>query len=126
MSLQTSGPDSASVQHSKEGNLVVDGQFVQDLEEDDFPPPQKLTPEQEKKLYRKIDYRLMPILTLMYLCSFLDRGNAKLQGLTTQLNLTGNKYNIALMATSNHSLSWVSLKRASEASKIVLVWLSLE
>ncbi|KZT08237.1 MFS general substrate transporter [Laetiporus sulphureus 93-53] len=35
----------------------------------------------------------------MYLCSFLDRGNignAKLQGLVTQLDLTGNKYNIAL------------------------------
>ncbi|KAJ3916174.1 MFS general substrate transporter [Lentinula edodes] len=32
----------------------------------------------------------------MYLMSFMDRGNAKLQGLTTQLNLTGNQYNIAL------------------------------
>ncbi|KAL4251559.1 MFS transporter superfamily protein [Abortiporus biennis] len=64
-----------------------------------LPPPPKLTPEQEAKLYRKIDWWLMPILTLMYLCSFLDRGNignAKLQGLTTQLDLTGNKYNIAL------------------------------
>ncbi|KAF7797995.1 hypothetical protein EIP86_009203 [Pleurotus ostreatoroseus] len=64
-----------------------------------LPPPPKLTPEQEKRLYRKVDLWLMPILTLMYLASFLDRGNignAKLQGLTTQLNLTGNKYNIAL------------------------------
>jgi hypothetical protein len=59
----------------------------------------------------------MPILSLMYLLSFMDRGvrlysigisldlttslgnigNAKLEGLTTQLNLTGNKYNIALV-----------------------------
>ncbi|KAK7685745.1 hypothetical protein QCA50_011091 [Cerrena zonata] len=64
-----------------------------------LPPPPKLTPEEEKKLWRKIDMRLMPILTLMYLFSFLDRGNignAKLQGLVTQLDLTGNKYNIAL------------------------------
>ncbi|KAI0260071.1 MFS general substrate transporter [Gloeopeniophorella convolvens] len=64
-----------------------------------LPPPPKLTPEQELALYRKIDLRLMPILALMYLLSFLDRGNignAKLQGLVTQLNLTGNKYNIAL------------------------------
>lgn len=64
-----------------------------------LPPPPQLTAEQERKLYRKIDWMLMPILTLMYLCSFLDRGNignAKLQGLTTQLHLTGNKYNIAL------------------------------
>lgn len=39
-----------------------------------LPPPPKLTPEQEKKLYRKVDLWLMPILTLMYLFSFLDRG----------------------------------------------------
>ncbi|KAG1728768.1 MFS general substrate transporter [Suillus lakei] len=58
-----------------------------------------LTPEQEKKLWRKIDLRLMPILSLMYLLAFLDRGNignAKLEGLVTQLDLTGNRFNIAL------------------------------
>ncbi|KAF8994036.1 MFS general substrate transporter [Cyathus striatus] len=64
--------------------------------ESHLPPPPTLTAEQEKKLWRKIDLRLMPILTLMYLLSFLDRGNAKLQGLLTQLHLTGNQYNIAL------------------------------
>jgi hypothetical protein len=40
-----------------------------------LPSPPKLTPEQEKRLYRKVDLWLMPILTLMYLFSFLDRGN---------------------------------------------------
>jgi len=43
-----------------------------------LPPPPKLTPEEEKRLYRKIDLRLMPILSLMYLCSFLDRGQFSL------------------------------------------------
>ena len=43
--------------------------------DDTLPPPPTLTPEEEKKLWRKIDMKLMPILTLMYLCSFLDRGN---------------------------------------------------
>ncbi|KAG0694934.1 MFS general substrate transporter [Suillus ampliporus] len=59
-----------------------------------------LTPEQERKLWRKVDLRLIPILTLMYLLAFLDRsniGNAKLEGLVTQLDLTGNKFNIALL-----------------------------
>lgn len=41
-----------------------------------LPPPPNLTPEQEKKLWRKIDLRLMPILSLMYLFSFLDRGES--------------------------------------------------
>ena len=43
-----------------------------------LPPPPKLTLEEEKRLYRKIDLRLMPILSLMYLCSFLDRGSFSL------------------------------------------------
>ncbi|KAJ7461088.1 MFS general substrate transporter [Mycena latifolia] len=67
--------------------------------ESTLPPPPTLSAEEERKLWRKIDLRLMPILTLMYLMSFLDRGNignARLDGLQDQLNLTGNKYNIAL------------------------------
>ena len=39
-----------------------------------LPPPPNLSPEEEKRLFRKIDLRLMPILSLMYLLSFLDRG----------------------------------------------------
>lgn len=64
-----------------------------------LPPPPNLSPEEEKRLFRKIDLRLMPILSLMYLLSFLDRGNignARLQGLEKQLHLVGNQYNIAL------------------------------
>ncbi|KAJ7209780.1 MFS general substrate transporter [Mycena pura] len=70
-----------------------------------LPPPPTLTAEEERKLWRKIDIRLMPILALMYLFSFLDRGrpfnqfrigNARLQGLEAQLGLVGNQYNIAL------------------------------
>ncbi|KZP00222.1 MFS general substrate transporter [Calocera viscosa TUFC12733] len=67
--------------------------------ESTLPPPPNFTPEQELALYRKIDLRLMPILSLMYLLSFLDRGNignAKIAGLTTDLGLVGNQYNIAL------------------------------
>ncbi|KAJ7739082.1 MFS general substrate transporter [Mycena maculata] len=67
--------------------------------ESTLPPPPTLTAEEERKLWRKIDLRLMPILSLMYLLSFLDRGNignARLQGLETQLNLVGNEFNIAL------------------------------
>ncbi|KAJ3769806.1 MFS general substrate transporter [Lentinula raphanica] len=67
--------------------------------ESQLPPPPILSEEEERKLWRKIDLRLMPILCVMYLMSFMDRGNignARLQGLETQLNLTGNQYNIAL------------------------------
>lgn len=33
-----------------------------------------LTPEQEKKLWRKVDMRLIPMLSVIYLLAFLDRG----------------------------------------------------
>ncbi|KAF8838016.1 MFS general substrate transporter [Paxillus ammoniavirescens] len=62
-----------------------------------------LTAAQEIKLWRKIDLRLMSIISLICLFSSMDRsniGNAKLDGLITQLDLTGNKYNIALMMSS--------------------------
>lgn len=44
---------------------------------DEAPPSPELTLEQEKRLYRKIDIRLMPMLTAMYLVSFLDRGMSR-------------------------------------------------
>ena len=93
-----------------------------------------LTSEQERKLWQKIDVRLLPIISLMYLLSFMDRGgyftnvcssecgcpyypqeisvsscelhvesylfyigNAKIEGLMTQLHLTGNRFNVALV-----------------------------
>ncbi|TFK21842.1 MFS general substrate transporter [Coprinopsis marcescibilis] len=53
-----------------------------------------------KKLWRKVDLKLLPILTIMYLFSFMDRGshlgNARLQGLESELNMTGSQYNLAL------------------------------
>ena len=53
-------------------------EFVEDVDfggDSTLPPPPTLTLEEEKRIYRKIDLRIMPILVLMYLCSFLDRGN---------------------------------------------------
>ena len=42
--------------------------------ETSLPPPPAVTEEEERRIWRKVDMRLMPILTLMYLASFLDRG----------------------------------------------------
>ncbi|KAJ7505302.1 major facilitator superfamily domain-containing protein [Mycena galericulata] len=54
---------------------------------------------EDRKLIRKVDLRLLPILTLLYLLSFLDRtniGNAKILGLTTDLHVAAPQYNTAL------------------------------
>ncbi|CAI7655478.1 unnamed protein product [Penicillium pancosmium] len=49
----------------------------------------------EKKLLRKLDYRLLPPLILLYLLSFLDRsnvGNARLEGMTDDIKMSGDQY----------------------------------
>lgn len=53
----------------------------------------------EKKILRKMDLRLIPMLAILYLLSFLDRGNignAKIEGLAEDLKLTGGQYNWTL------------------------------
>lgn len=48
------------------------------------------TRQEERKLVRKVDYLVVPILLVLYLLSFLDRsniGNAKLDGLVKDINL---------------------------------------
>ncbi|KAI1643725.1 MFS general substrate transporter [Daldinia loculata] len=57
----------------------------------------RLTPEQrlelETRLRRKIDWRLLPIIILMYILNYIDRNNiaaAKLAGLPEDLNLDPN------------------------------------
>jgi hypothetical protein len=93
-----------------------------------------------KKLWRKVDMKLLPILTVMYLFSFMDRGmfcdleslscvtdlfcvanigrhlylfflitdatchlsgNARLQGLETELKMRGSQFNLALVSVSS-------------------------
>jgi hypothetical protein len=49
----------------------------------------------ERTLLRKIDWRLLPAVGILYLLSFLDRsnvGNARIEGLATDLHMTGNQY----------------------------------
>lgn len=62
-----------------------------------------LSPEEslalEKRLRRKIDLRLMPMLILMYILNYLDRNNiaaARLAGLEDELKLTSTQYQVRI------------------------------
>ena len=53
----------------------------------------------EAALMRKIDMRVIPILCLLFVLTFLDRvniANAAVYGMARDLRLVGNQYNIAL------------------------------
>ncbi|OAP60835.1 hypothetical protein AYL99_05837 [Fonsecaea erecta] len=67
-----------------------------------FSPDQVLVEVDHKertRILRKVDYRLIPILAILYLLAFIDRGNignAKIAGLYDDLHLHGMQYNTAL------------------------------
>ncbi|ETS79919.1 hypothetical protein PFICI_07448 [Pestalotiopsis fici W106-1] len=53
------------------------------------------TPNEIKRVVRKLDFRLMPLCFILYTFSVLDRsnlGNAKLAGLEDDINLSGKRY----------------------------------
>lgn len=62
-----------------------------------------------KKILRKVDYRLLPVLALLYLLSYLDRGNignAKVAGMNKDLGLTGKQYNLVLTVGNGIRAWW--------------------
>ncbi len=53
----------------------------------------------EKRLNLKCDLKLLPPLILLFMITFIDRtniANAKIEGMTTDLKMKGNDYNMAL------------------------------
>ncbi|GAB7361284.1 hypothetical protein MBLNU230_g1344t1 [Neophaeotheca triangularis] len=64
--------------------------------EDGYPSIDKA---KEKKLVRKLDIHIIPVVMLLYLLSFLDRvniGNARLYGLEEDLGLSSNQFQTAV------------------------------
>ncbi|TFK20906.1 MFS general substrate transporter [Coprinopsis marcescibilis] len=62
----------------------VDGNESEVQQEEGHVEESEHTEEEERRLVRKLDRRILPIACLLYLCAYLDRsnlGNARLQGL---------------------------------------------
>ncbi|KAF2097855.1 MFS general substrate transporter [Rhizodiscina lignyota] len=60
---------------------------------------QEWDPAIERKILRKLDFGILPVLWFLFLVSFVDRGNignAKIAGMTKDLHLVGNRYNVAV------------------------------
>lgn len=64
------------------------------------PPSPPLDPALEHHIIRTLDLTLVPLLCILFTISFADRaniGNAKIAGMTQDLHLHGNRYNLAVM-----------------------------
>ena len=56
-------------------------------------------PEFERRVLRKLDFRLAPLFAVLYFVAYLDRsniGNAAIAGLTEELGLSGSQYSTAV------------------------------
>lgn len=70
----------------------------------------------ERKLIAKIDMRVVPILSVLYLLAFLDRtniANAAVFNLAGDLKLTGTQYNTALTIFFVGLLALLHLERSN-------------
>ncbi|EXJ69253.1 uncharacterized protein A1O5_07289 [Cladophialophora psammophila CBS 110553] len=68
-------------------------------EDDQIAGAERYDEVEVRKVLRRVDVRLLPLLTLLYLISFLDRGNignARVAGLQKDLGLTDGQYNLCL------------------------------
>lgn len=57
------------------------------------------TEEEETRVRHKLDWQIVPVVTVLYLMCFLDRsniGNARIQGMAEDLHLFGYRFNWAL------------------------------
>ncbi|EIM91713.1 MFS general substrate transporter [Stereum hirsutum FP-91666 SS1] len=83
-----------------ETSVVIQGASMYEEELEDFKVLNaKYTGPVLRKLLWKVDLRLIPVFALLYLLSFLDRGNvgnAKVAGLLTTIPMTDAQYNTAL------------------------------
>lgn len=55
--------------------------------------------KEQRRIFHKVDKRLVPCLALLYLIAHLDRaniGNAKIEGLEASLGMADTDYNIAV------------------------------
>jgi hypothetical protein len=75
--------------YMRAGLTHEDAQFLYDIPK-----------SEQDRIFHKVDWRLCPMLAVLYLISHLDRaniGNAKIEGLEDTLNMSGTDYNVALM-----------------------------
>lgn len=57
-------------------------------------------PVEAKRIVRKVDWRIIPLLMFLYTLTFLDRvniGNARLWSLEEDLGMSGYDYNLAIL-----------------------------
>lgn len=95
------GPSSEKSSDNDRFEDVPTASHAADLEKTNttWQDPPHIDPVIEKRITRKFDKHVVPWLFGLWLLAFIDRaniGNAKIDGLTEDLGLTGTQFNVAL------------------------------
>lgn len=83
-----------------ENTKVIQDEKITDREAGTLASPDA-TRIDEAAVLRKMDLRLIPMLSVLYLLAFLDRGNignAKIEGMLEDLDMTGPQFNWTCMS----------------------------
>ncbi|KAK5117969.1 hypothetical protein LTR62_004013 [Meristemomyces frigidus] len=90
------------------------------------------TPEEEARVIRKLDRRLLPLVFVLYSLAVLDRsnlGNARLAGLQKDVDLKGGKYAwlgtifyISYICFQWTQMGWKQFKPHIWCASVVLLW----
>jgi hypothetical protein len=96
--FSTKPPDAAMNHNTHVTADVVPPSEVKDVEIEYL---EEVDPVVDKRLLRKIDFRIIPVLIMLFAFSLIDRNiiaTARVAGMGTDLNLVGNRYSVALLA----------------------------
>lgn len=89
--MATSNSSEKPIAVHEEIECNVGNEDANKVESDDF----DFTPDEQKKIIRRVDYRLIVTIGIMYCISLVDRvnmGAANLAGMGKELSLTGFRY----------------------------------
>lgn len=80
-------------------SAIIDGKSVVGINEEDEAFYRSFDKARRRRVRTKIDLRLLPVLSILYLFATLDRANianAKIEGLKEDTGITDREYNIVL------------------------------
>ena len=129
MGLFTKPPPTATDLVEDEKTVGLD-HASDEIEQAGYPPSinaHYVHPDIEKRVIRKMDLRIVSLVTALYVLAFLDRsniGNAEIAGMKTDLHLVGNRYQWLLTifctsyASTPHRLSIIHAISNVEIAKL--------
>lgn len=97
----------AGISHEKDVDMSANSDLSEKAIKEHHEHATPLSRQETRKLLRKLDFAILPLVSVMYLLSFLDRsniGNARLAGLEKDLGMTGWDYAVSRLHLASKAI----------------------